>query len=454
MSLRTRLTLRQVALFALGLVVLCALVYALVSFVVLNKIDTLLADSAALLVDRMRLTEGDNFDIQPLLTVPLPEDLYLQVWGGDRLLQYSHPATFQIAMDTAGWDLGRPAYTTVNRAGLQMRVLSVPLETARGPAGMLMVGFSLSLLTLAHQTLLLILIVVSILLLSLMALSSYLSNSQMLTGLTKLTRLMPELIKMNDLSQRLPDTLLKNDEVGALSRTFNAALDRLETLLTSQRRFMADVSHELRTPLTVIKGEVGLMRRMGKGDKESLHSIEAEVDRLTRMVGDLLMLAQAESGRLPLNLSMINLDEVLMEVYQQALVLSPPGVLVRLLEMEPLVIEADRDRIKQVLLNLAGNALRYTASGGQVMLSLRSASGGVQIQVSDTGKGIPADDLPRIFERFYRGERSRKREKEGGLGLGLSISYLIIKAHSGRIDVTSQESVGTTFTIWLPLTQR
>jgi len=276
----------------------------------------------------------------------------------------------------------------------------------------------------------------------------------MLTGLTKLTRLMPELIKMNDLSQRLPDTLLKNDEVGALSRTFNAALDRLETLLTSQRRFMADVSHELRTPLTVIKGEVGLMRRMGKGDKESLHSIEAEVDRLTRMVGDLLMLAQAESGRLPLNLSMINLDEVLMEVYQQALVLSPPGVLVRLLEMEPLVIEADRDRIKQVLLNLAGNALRYTASGGQVMLSLRSASGGVQIQVSDTGKGIPADDLPRIFERFYRGERSRKREKEGGLGLGLSISYLIIKAHSGRIDVTSQESVGTTFTIWLPLTQR
>jgi len=143
-----------------------------------------------------------------------------------------------------------------------------------------------------------------------------------------------------------------------------------------------------------------------------------------------------------------------MEVYQQALVLSPPGVLVRLLEMEPLVIEADRDRIKQVLLNLAGNALRYTASGGQVMLSLRSASGGVQIQVSDTGKGIPADDLPRIFERFYRGERSRKREKEGGLGLGLSISYLIIKAHGGRIDVTSQESVGTTFTIWLPLTQR
>jgi signal transduction histidine kinase len=193
------------------------------------------------------------------------------------------------------------------------------------------------------------------------------------------------------------------------------------------------------------------MRRMKEVDPESLASMYEEVGRLTRLVGGLLLLAQAESGKLALNLSPVSLDVLLMEVFQEMHVLAGTRVHMSIKEIDQLEVRADRDRIKQVLLNLVGNAIQYTPQGGDVLLSLAKVGSQARVIVRDTGPGIPAADLPHIFERFYRAEKSRTRSKSGGFGLGLSIAQWIVENHGGRIEVESKEGRGTTFTIWLPL---
>jgi signal transduction histidine kinase len=282
-------------------------------------------------------------------------------------------------------------------------------------------------------------------------LGAWLITGQTLSPLAIVTQVATQITKADDLSRRIPVATTREDEVGQLILAFNQTLERLENLFNAQRRFLADVSHELRTPLTVIKGNVGLMRKFGEVDDESLSGIEAEVDRLTRLVGDLLLLSQAESGRLPLDVSLVELDTVLLEVFQQMRTLAGERLQLRMVEIDQVQVSGDRDRLKQVLLNLVGNALQYTPAGGQVNLALRKTGERAQLVVTDTGPGISAQDLPHIFERFYRGEKSRKRSSSTGFGLGLSIAYWIVHNHGGTIEVTSQEGKGTTFCVWLPL---
>ena len=217
---------------------------------------------------------------------------------------------------------------------------------------------------------------------------------------------------------------------------------------------MADVGHELRTPLTVIKGNIDLMRRMNCTDEESMEGIESEVDRLTRLVGDLLLLAQAESGKLPLDNQPVELDTLLLEVLGQMKVLAGNRIQLKLVEIDQVLVCGDRDRLKQVVVNLVSNAIKYTPAGGEVEVGISKVNGKAKLVVSDNGPGIPPEDLPYIFERFYRGEKSRTRSKDGkGFGLGLSIAYWIVQNHGGSIEVANREPHGTTFTVWLPLAQ-
>jgi signal transduction histidine kinase len=257
--------------------------------------------------------------------------------------------------------------------------------------------------------------------------------------------------RADDLSRRIPSQDADEDEIGGLIKTFNQTLERLEMLFMSQQRFLTDVSHELRTPLTVIKGNVDLMRRMKQLDAESLTSIDQEAGRLTRLVGGLLMLAQAESGKLPLTLRPVELDLLLTEVFQEMHILAGGKVRVHLNEIDQLMVNGDRDRLKQVLINLVANAIQYTPQNGDVFLSLSKVGDQARILCQDSGPGIPAEDLPHIFERFYRAEKSRTRGKSTGFGLGLSIAKWIVEHHGGRIEVNSKEGQGTTFAIWLPL---
>jgi signal transduction histidine kinase len=194
------------------------------------------------------------------------------------------------------------------------------------------------------------------------------------------------------------------------------------------------------------------MRRFGDYDEESMSGIESEVDRLTRMVGDLLLLAQAESGKLTLDMRQVELDTLALEALQQMSVLAKDKLTLKLGAVDQVLVCGDRDRLKQVLVNLLGNAISYTPAGGEVVVGVGKESGMARMTIKDTGPGIPANDLPFIFERFYRGEKSRTRSKGGkGFGLGLSIAYWIVRNHNGRIDVDSTEGKGTTFCVWLPL---
>ena len=260
-----------------------------------------------------------------------------------------------------------------------------------------------------------------------------------------------QISRADDLSLRVPHTE-RIDEIGLLARALNETLERLERLFQTQQRLLADVSHELRTPLTAIRGNVDLMRRMGEGDIESLGIIQEEVDRLTRLVGDLTLLARADAGGLPLDLKPIELDNLLFEVYRQVSLLDK-RVEVLVMEVDQVCVNGDPDRLKQLLLNLVENGMKYTPSGGKVMVSLSQANGWAQVVVEDTGVGIPAEDLPYIFDRFYRVDKARNRA-QGGTGLGLSIAKWVAQAHGGDIHVESEVNKGTIFTVVLPVWQK
>jgi signal transduction histidine kinase len=173
-------------------------------------------------------------------------------------------------------------------------------------------------------------------------------------------------------------------------------------------------------------------------------------------VGDLLLLAQAEAGKIPLSRSIVELDTLVLEVLSEMHVLAGDKMQLRLGDIDQVLVCGDRDRLKQVLVNLVGNGIKYTPAGGEVLVGLGKENNQARLTVSDNGPGIPAENLPHIFERFFRGEKSRTRsQQEGkGFGLGLSIAYWIVRNHDGRIEVTSTEGRGTTFCVWLPLGDR
>src|SRR5712692_2611211 len=242
-----------------------------------------------------------------------------------------------------------------------------------------------------------------------------------------------------DLSRRVAPSAHR-DELGRLAATFNEMLESLETAYQTQQRFVADASHELRAPLTAIQGNVELLRRqrsMSEADRaEALAELERESARLSRLVADLLTLARADAGialkRCPLDL----------DAFREARHLSH-GQALKLDPFEPARVEGDEDRLKQLLLILLDNALKYTPAAGRVTLGLHRREADVELVVRDTGVGIPPEDLPLVFERFYRADPARSRDP-GGTGLGLPIAQWIVEQHEGTIALGSQPGEGTT----------
>jgi two-component system, OmpR family, sensor kinase len=451
MSLRLRLTLLYSTLLGGVLLLYGMLVYGLVNVVQIRQVDSILTQSANQIITQLQVNALDQFSPRSITSFQSSETLYLQVWGNDHQLQLSRPPGLQEPLDEVGQRAGQLMFNSTHSADLHLRVLSVPIQTVRGPVGVLQVALNLALLDVTQRTLATVLVTLTILAMLLAGLATWWVNSQALGRLEAVTQVATNITNADDLSRRIQLSGSADDEVGKLILAFNQTLQQLEELFTSQQRFVADVSHELRTPLTVIKGNIGLIRRMGVADEESLASIETEIDRLTRMVIDLLLLAQVESGRLPLDLKPLDLDTVLLEVFKQMSLLVGDRLHLRLVDIDQVQINADRDRIKQVLLNIMGNAIQYTPAGGTVSLALRKVGQQALVTITDTGPGIPAEDLPYIFERFYRGEKSRKRDPETGFGLGLSIAQWIIRNHDGLIEASSMEGKGTTFSITLPL---
>jgi heavy metal sensor kinase len=451
MSLRLRLILIYTTLLGSVLLLFGALLYGLTSVILINQVDQSLTDTAQELLKVLKVDSSGIYDSRSVAGFQPAENLLVQVWGNDQSLQVSRPTGWKTPLDSQNRFTGETTVASVYSQDQHLRVMTVPLESVRGPAGVLQVGISLNLVDLIQRTLSTILIVLSIAAMVLGSILVWFFTDRVMQPLDTMTRVATQITNADDLSRRIPQEGISNDEVGKLVKAFNQTLERLERLFTSQQRFLGDVSHELRTPLTVIKGNIGLIRRMGTPDEESLSSIESEVDRLSRLVGDLLLVNQAESGMLPLNLDRIQLDEVILEVLQQMHVLAGDRKSLILGNIEHVQISADRDRIKQVFVNLISNAIAYTPNGSTVEVGMKLKDATVQVTVSDNGPGIAAEDLPHIFDRFYRGEKSRKRSSATGSGLGLSIARYIVVKHGGTIEAISEEGKGTTFIVSLPV---
>jgi signal transduction histidine kinase len=377
----------------------------------------------------------------------------VQVWGLDDKLQSSLGPLGQIqyAFDPLNKRTSKTVFRETFVNNIHLRVLSIPLLHGKNRVAVMQIATSLDTVAAARTYLLSVLFVIWLYGVIIAGIASWFTLGQALEPLKLIVETAENINRADDLSRRIPQLGPEQDEIGSLIGTFNKTLERLEVLFTSQQRFLADVSHELRTPLTVVKGNVDLMRRMKQFDEESLTSIDQEAGRLTRLVGGLLLLAQAESGKLPLNFRPVELDLLITEVFQEMRIIAGDKVRVHLNEIDQMLVNGDRDRLKQVLINLVANAIQYTPQDGDVYLSLANVGGQARIVCRDTGPGIPAADLPHIFERFYRAEKSRTRGQSTGFGLGLSITKWIVEHHGGRIEVDSKEGRGTTFAIWLPL---
>ncbi len=444
MSLRSRLTLLYSSLVMGVLLIFGSAVYLLVSVLLINHIDNQLEATVKDIVGVTKVSPFGDINLISFPPLDMTANVFVQIWGRDGSLMTSSPSISQLneSLDSDYLTSNHPIYHETRFRGFHLRVLNVPLIIDGRPVGTLQAATSLDVVDTAREVLVYIMGIATIIAVMLAAFGSWLAVGRALQPLGTITETAEQINRADDLARRIPYDGPKEDEIGSLIEAFNQTLERLETLFTSQQRFLADVSHELRTPLTVIKGNVDLMRRMKRLDNESLTSIDQEAGRLTRLVGGLLLLAQAESGSVSLNMKPVELDTLILEVFHEMKVLAGEKIKLHLTEIDQVQVNGDRDRLKQVLLNLVGNAIQYTPQGGDVFLSLGIIAAQARLIIRDTGPGIPAEDLPHIFDRFYRAEKSRTRGKTSGFGLGLSIAHWIVDKHGGRIEVEFERRSG------------
>ncbi|HVZ40422.1 MAG TPA: ATP-binding protein [Candidatus Kapabacteria bacterium] len=258
-------------------------------------------------------------------------------------------------------------------------------------------------------------------------------------------------ITTSNLHERVPIGT-SNDELSDLATTFNEMIARIEETFNAQRRFVADASHDLRTPLMVIQTKLDRLLRLSdltEPVRDDLRHCQSEVEHLARIASDLLVLARAESHQLQLAHDRNRLDELLMEcVEKMSSIAHDRQIGLRLDIDDPVLVVCDRPMLQRVLMNILDNAIAYSPDNGTIAVHLAEQEGVARLTVTDDGPGIPAEDLPHIFDRFYRSDRTRTTR---GSGLGLAIAKTIIEAHGGTVAITSELGSGTSVIVTLPL---
>ena len=491
LSIRARMTLWYTGILAATVLVLGSVAYGLLMRGLWNEVDGTLERVARAAAQAAQQTETD-------FVPPDMNDLLRRFYGpnfANRFYQFLDPrgevdprmprergaplAVSPEALKNAAEGYG--TFETIQTGGAHpVRVFTFPIVAKGRMIKVLQVGTSLEGLLRERQNFLWALATLAPLGLILAGGGGWLLARRVLRPVDQMTQAARR-IGAERLAERL-EGAETDDELGRLARTLNEMLARLEAGFAQIRRFSADASHELRTPLTILKGEIEVALRSARAPAEYervLASALEEVERMARLVDDLLMLSRADAGALRWEKGPVELDRLVEDVAKQGEVLGRGrAIQVSIASLEPLIVHGDEPRLRQLLLNLVDNAVKYTPQGGRVTLSLRPAKGApsgqagpqpsgspdppisssvsrspsewAEIAVADTGVGIPPEALPRIFERFYRVDDARSREA-GGTGLGLCIAKTIAEAHEGRIEVESVPGVGSTFTVRLPL---
>ena len=261
-----------------------------------------------------------------------------------------------------------------------------------------------------------------------------------------------EEITLQNLSQRLP-ALSTGDELNQLTMALNRMITRLEDAVMHNHRFMADASHEMRTPLTIVRGELEAVVKsasLPETSREALGSVLEEVERLTNIVENLFAIARLDAGEIPVRWSSVDLAALARMTAEQMLLLAEDKeISITTVATQPVCVEGDRSRLKQVIVNLLDNAIKYTPAGGRIELVVSESGQSAILDVIDNGIGIPTEAQAHVFERFYRVDKARSREM-GGAGLGLAIVKTICASHGGTVKLESKEGVGSRFRVELP----
>jgi signal transduction histidine kinase len=273
-----------------------------------------------------------------------------------------------------------------------------------------------------------------------------------LAPVTKLTGSV-EKIHENNLGEKIPRTH-NGDELDRLTEVFNSMLARLDDSFNRIREFTLHASHELKTPLTVLCGEAETILRdetISPAERERAAGQLDELRRLARIVDGLTLLAKADAGQVALRLETVRLDELVHDSFADLQILAEPqNIRVELAACPEISVRGDRHRLRQLLLNLADNAVKHNQPNGRVTMNLRCADGFAEFTIANTGAGIPPELLPRVFDRFFRGD-SAHGDAVDGCGLGLSISLWIVSAHGGKIQIASEPSKQTIVTVQIPV---
>jgi signal transduction histidine kinase len=462
MTLVQRLTIWQAILVTCIIISLGAAVFGMMRWALVNDIDKMLDDTAAFINMNSRFVPLQSYDRSMPYSVDLPPlDVFrasgveVQVWlaGDDGFRPIDASANLRdylLPLDEEALGIDHTLFHNVMIDGQEWRVRTSPIYYGGRLVGSVQVAGSLQTVHQGMRGLLVIIIVSSGLAILGSALLSMWLSRRMLQPIQDITQAAQYIAGAKDLATRLEYTGPK-DEIGKLNEVFNQMMARLEHLFTVQQRFVADISHELRTPLTSIRGNIEMIKRYG-ADDASIDAIHEEVDRMSRLVNDLLMLARADYGGLTVDLYPLDLDSFLMDFFRSAKRQGQAhNVDVKLTQLEPLRVNGSADRLNQVLYNLVNNAFKFTPAGGMVLLSLTREGDQAVITVSDNGCGIKQEDLTRIFDRFYQADSSRVHPEGAGFGLGLSIAKWIVEAHGGTIRAESVEGQGATFIISIPL---
>jgi heavy metal sensor kinase len=462
-SVRLRLTFWHVLVFALLLSGFSVLLYAFFSRDLYDRFDASISSAAnvagTFFQNEVRENKGNVLAgaLETLSELPLSATA-IAIFEADKPLAASNPEIAQFVSRCRLLDqvrrTGRPAFATLRGADRrETRLVALPPVAVEGRA--CYIAASQPLDSLGEQLRLLrrILFVALPSTVLISGLAGFLLARESLAPVVAMSNQAAS-ISAKSLHQRL-DVGNAKDELGCLATVFNELLSRLERSFESMRTFMADASHELRTPLAIIRGEADValsQPHRPEGEyRESLAVILDEGRRLSRLVDDMLVLARADAGQPVIHREQFYLNDVLEECCRAARPLSQQKHLSLTLDVPSDVpFRGDPGLVRQMTLNLLDNAIRYTPSGGSVLVKLTREEDSARIIVSDTGVGIPPESVDRVFERFYRVDKARSRA-EGGSGLGLSIVKWVVEAHRGSVKLASDPGHGTTFTVSLPL---
>ncbi len=462
MPLRVRLTLWYGTALALILIIFSAILYVVTARSLRDAVDESLVETAEAAVRSL-----DERGFLPLidedeLMSQFPEltriDKFFQIFSPSGTITIRSPNMKQHEVPLS--DQAKEAVKT-GRSLLEfakypkepaLRLITVPIIYQRNLLYIIQVGTSMDSMEETLNRLLLVLLVSMPVALVVSLAGGWFMAGRALRPVDAIT-LAAQRIAAGDLTQRLTAPA-SADEIGRLTNTFNNMIDRLETSFRQIRQFSSDASHELRTPLTVMKGETELaLRRPREIDdyKIVLESNLEEIDRMTRIVDELLFLSRADMGEVKMEHLPVPLDALVEDLHRQASLLGQErDIQVVLRATVPAVVLGDELRLRELFLNLLDNAVKYSHAAGTIDIAVTIDQSHVRVSVTDHGIGIAQEDQSRIFDRFYRTDDARAHTKKG-TGLGLSICAWIVESHHGRIEVQSKVGEGSTFTVILPL---